>query len=203
MLLPVCIIDDFLGAGPSAKLLDFALANKPQFGPSLVFSKGKDSVFKSDLRSSLSYREDIDDVAAPLHAAIDNSLDRIRRETGTAHISPVASELELVAHGDGDRFRLHIDTRTGGNRALDTTDRVISMVYYLHRQPRAFAGGNLVIHALAGEGRHVVEPRHDRLVAFSSIAPHEVDEIRLPGNDFRDSRFSIVCWLLRDQPDLA
>jgi SM-20-related protein len=201
MLLPVCIIDDLLGSEAAQALLDFATANRDCFKPSLVFSKGRFDVRHDDFRSSLSYDYDLEDMAQPIEAAIARNSDRIRRETGSELFDPVASELEMVAHGDGHRFGLHIDTRTGGNLALDKTDRVISLVYYFHRRPQAFSGGNLVIHALHGEERHVVAPRHDRLVAFSSIAPHEVEPISLPGGDFADARFSVVCWLLRRAPE--
>jgi Rps23 Pro-64 3,4-dihydroxylase Tpa1-like proline 4-hydroxylase len=43
----------------------------------------------------------------------------------------------------------------------------------------------------------VIEPRHDRLVAFPSIAPHEIEPVDLPCNGFVDARFALVGWLHR------
>lgn len=90
-----------------------------------------------------------------------------------------------------------MDTTTGVNRMLTPADRVLSLVYYLHREPKVFGGGNLVMHALMGEEQRVITPRHDRLVAFPSIAQHQVEPISLPGDNFADARFPLVCWLGR------
>ena len=32
-------------------------------------------------------------------------------------------------------------------------------------------------------------------------APHEVEPIHLPGDDFATARFSLVCWLCRPRAD--
>lgn len=203
MLVPVCVIDDFLGPDRAAALRDFAIAGEDRFQPSLINSNGKANVTKRTLRSSLSYVGDTSEACAPLVAAIDDHADRIFAETGTAPFMAANGELELVAHRDGHLFGLHIDTAIDKSRLRETTDRVVSLVYYLHREPKRFSGGNLIIHGLDQVKRRVIEPRHDRLVAFASLAPHEVEPISVPGNGFADARFSVVCWMRRVQPRLA
>jgi hypothetical protein len=203
MLLPACIIDDFLGADAAARLLDFALESRESFAPSFIYSGGVDRVVKPSFRASLTCQRNLDEVIAPFHAAVSRALGRIRAETGTTETGTLLRNLDLLAYRDGHRFGLHIDTAIGANRALNDGDRVVSLVYFLHRQPRGFTGGNLVLHALGEDKRHVIEPRHDRLVAFSSITPHEVEPITVPGDDFADARFSIACWLLRERASAA
>lgn len=202
MLFPACVIDGFLGPEISGALLQFALAHKADFTPSSVISQGA-QVVKSATRVSLSFNGDLTGIIAPFAAAIERECDRLRVETGADHFARRLSDLDLVAHCDGHMFKRHVDTSTSHNRMLVPADRVLSLVYYLHAEPKIFSGGNLVMHTLMGDERRVIEPRHDRLVAFPSIAPHEVEPISLPGNTFANARFSLVCWLGRPRFDGA
>lgn len=199
MLLPVCIIDGFLGPAESRKLLDFALARPDKFEPSGLAQNSEPDVVDTGVRVSHSYSGWLGDEAAAFHAAIDRSYDRILAETGSKPFVEVERETELVAHRDGGMFAAHADTFTADNRAIVTTDRALSLVYYLNREPKAYSGGNLTFRALVGNQTRSVEPAHDRLVAFSSIAPHEVERVNVPGDAFADARFSIACWLLRER----
>ena len=102
-------------------------------------------------------------------------------------------ELELVAHGDGAFYARHIDTAMSGSAEHV---RVLSAVYYLHRQPRAFDGGALRLYAIGDDSRFVdVEPASNTLVAFPSWAPHEVRPVSCPSGRFGDSRFAVNIWL--------
>jgi Rps23 Pro-64 3,4-dihydroxylase Tpa1-like proline 4-hydroxylase len=102
-------------------------------------------------------------------------------------------ELELVAHGDGAFYRRHIDTQTATERSHI---RVLSGVYYFHRQPKRFTGGALRLYAIGDPQRFTdIEPTHNTLVVFPAWAPHEVQPVRCPSGQFMDSRFAINCWL--------
>jgi SM-20-related protein len=71
----------------------------------------------------------------------------------------------------------------------------MTMVYYLHRQPRIFTGGRLRLFDLGGEQSIWIEPMHDSLLVFPSSARHEVETISCPGGAFADSRFAVNIWL--------
>lgn len=200
MLLPAVIIDDFLGPQASADMLAFALSHEADFAPSTTYGKGRGGIV-DDFRKSLSYEGSIDAIIGPFAAAIARESERLRAATGCDRFDGQLIDLDLVAHGDGHWFKRHVDTTTGRQRALSPADRVLSLVYYVHAVPKAFSGGNLVMHALIGDETRTIEPRHDRLVAFPSIAPHEVEPISLPGNAFADARFSLVCWLSRQRAE--
>jgi Rps23 Pro-64 3,4-dihydroxylase Tpa1-like proline 4-hydroxylase len=101
-------------------------------------------------------------------------------------------ELQIAAHGNGAFFRRHNDSLKGWNM-----NRVISAVYYFHRQPCAFSGGALRLYPLTGEGHVDVEPAHNRLVVFPSFVQHEVLPVACPSGDFMDSRFAVNCWFRR------
>lgn len=196
MLLPVCVIDGFLGPEKSARLLDFATHNQHLFAPSDVHNEAA-SREHGLRRASLSLVEGHAEALADFTAAVDANFIRLCKAVGVPEFVVSECEMDLVAHLDGHHYRRHVDVLTEAARAETTADRMISLVYYVHQQPQAFSGGELDLFAIAGPGSHRVEPRHDRLVAFSPMAPHEVRNVTLPGNRFADARFSVACWLCR------
>lgn len=78
----------------------------------------------------------------------------------------------------------------------------LNYVYYLHREPRRFAGGDLLLYDTnveAGGGSSVVfsriEPLNNSLVFFPSDAFHEVIPVACATQDFGDGRFSVNGWI--------
>ncbi|HEY1753339.1 MAG TPA: 2OG-Fe(II) oxygenase [Caulobacteraceae bacterium] len=190
---PHRVYADFLTAGEHAALLDWTLASEARF----IASRLRDRVVNPEVRRSLSLRE--------LGRSGEALTGRLAAEAETfvrdLRVSPFALgriELELIAHGDGDRFARHIDTFTG--QQLPGRARVLSCVYYFHREPKGFADGALRIHAFgdADAGGFVdIEPRQNTLLVFPAWAPHEVRPVSCPSGAFADARFSVNCWLHR------
>ena len=110
-------------------------------------------------------------------------------------------EIQVTASNDGDYFRLHQDT------GQDDT-REISFVYFFHREPRRFSGGELRIYPTRViDGRltpadhaHTLSPRQDTIVFFPSRNEHEVLPVRVPSRAFADSRFTVNGWIHRKSP---
>ncbi len=196
MLLPVMIIDGFLGSERAARLLEFACRNQARFGASGVH-EGEGAAAQGMMRQSLSLSCGYDAALADFHAAIDAQFDHLREGLGVPAFVESEREIDFVAHLDGHHYRRHVDTLSETAREGTATDRMVSMVYYFHREPQAFTGGELEMFAIAGGEKRRIAPAHDRLVAFPSIAPHAVRPIALPGNRFEDARFSLACWLCR------
>ena len=191
---PYLVVDDFLSREAADTMLAQMIAAEPDFVPSVI---GNDDMRRVDesYRSSrrLSGRRGVD--LTPLADAIDARLDAFCAGVGIHPFFVARRELSVVAHGNGDFYKPHIDTRTGASD--DGSVRVVSCVYYLHRAPRAFSGGELAIHSIAGDAEPVlIEPAHNRLVIFPSFIPHEVLVTRA-SDAFADSRFSVNCWLRR------
>jgi len=197
MLARHSIIDGFLGEELSQQLLKFVLANEDGFVPTLVYNNQKGSGIREESRSSFHFDGDWKAHRKAFRAVINARIEEIVSGAGSAGFRPDAMELELVATRDGGHFTRHIDTLTQVPDA--STDRIVSAVYYFHREPTGFTGGELLMHALIGEKVKAIEPRHDRLAVFTSIAPHEVARTQVPGNAFADARFSINCWLHRER----
>lgn len=106
-------------------------------------------------------------------------------------------EMQIAAHNDGAFFRRHNDSYKGWN-----LNRVISAVYYFHREPCGFTGGALRLYPLTGEGNADVAPTHNSLVVFPSFVQHEVMPVACPSGEFMDSRFALNCWF-RKKPKPA
>jgi hypothetical protein len=195
MLASHCIIDGFLGAATARALLDFALADEAGFQRSSVYTHEEGSGVRRERRDSFRFAGDWTGPRSAFTRVIHDRIEEISCGAGNSGFRPDALETELVATRNNGHFERHIDTRT--RMKTCETDRIVSAVYYFHREPPGFSGGELILHPLIGAERKVIAPRHDRLVAFTAMAPHEVARTRVPGDAFADARFSINCWLHR------
>ncbi|MEM9215298.1 MAG: 2OG-Fe(II) oxygenase [Cyanobacteria bacterium P01_F01_bin.150] len=109
-------------------------------------------------------------------------------------------EAQLTAHNDGHYYKVHND-----NGSVDTATRVLTYVYYFHRDPKPFAGGALRIYDSRIQNNYYVQaesfqditPINNSIVFFPSHYMHEVLPIICPSRQFADSRFTINGWVRR------
>lgn len=115
-------------------------------------------------------------------------------------------EIQLTTHNDGHYYRVHND-----NSGEGFLHRVISFVYYFHRTPKAFTGGELRLYdrdvkdgmLRPGETWKDVQPLDNSLVFFDSRDMHEVMPVQCASRQFADSRFTINGWLCKKKIPLA
>jgi SM-20-related protein len=116
---------------------------------------------------------------------------------------PVATgaiEAQLTAHNDGNFYKVHND-----NGSADTVHRALTFVYYFHRQPKGFSGGELRIYDhknqngyhYAADSYSTIEPLDNSMVLFESREMHEVLPVTCPSQQFMDSRFTINGWVAK------
>ena len=202
---PHHVIRDFLGARRNAELLEWTLDQRPRYRPATLASGAVDpgrrvSELLGDLGPAREWFADAIHAAAPALFA----------GTGTEPFAIEYLEMEIAAHGDGAHFATHTDIPVGwGRRPLGgdrsgTQDRLLSVVYYYHREPRGFSGGQLRLHRFGSNGAEGdfvdVEPANDSLVVFPSWVSHEVRAVACPSRRFEDYRFAVNCWLCRKLP---
>jgi len=185
-------LESFMGEALVERLLAYAESRSGEFTQTRLAGGKVDGT----VRSSLMLR-DLGDLRAELEERFLAVLDWAVQELKLSPIKLAQLELELVAHGDGAFFKEHIDTST--DRSAAGSGRALTGVYYFHRYPKGFDGGDLRLHAIApgpGGSRRFVDipPGPDTFVLFPSWAPHEVLPISCPSGAFRDSRFAINCW---------
>jgi len=196
---PYLVVNDFLSEELVARLLDHALLNEEKFAATTI----RHGVVDASRRNSVGLR-----YLGPMKTKIKRRLqDVLPSLIGQLRVTPfelARIETELVAHGDGAFYKRHIDTLTG-DAADDTTQRMISGVYYFYAEPKAFSGGALRLHAFGAPDANTkfidIQPQQNTLVVFPSWAIHEVRPIEVPSKRFVDSRFAINCWLRRAKPE--
>jgi Rps23 Pro-64 3,4-dihydroxylase Tpa1-like proline 4-hydroxylase len=190
---PYQVIRNFLDAETVAALLDFAVSNEAQYIPSTVYETGHmPSVRISSVLPDFGRFEEL------LRTKVRSQIPAL---TIALRIPPFAEsriEIELVAHNDGAFYKPHIDTFTGPKTDL-TAVRVISGVYYFHREPKAYSGGELRLYDFQRDESEPpfvdFVPEPNMFLAFPSWARHEVRKVSCPTHRFADSRFAVNCWV--------
>jgi Rps23 Pro-64 3,4-dihydroxylase Tpa1-like proline 4-hydroxylase len=120
-----------------------------------------------------------------------------------APFEPSLSETHALFYGNGDFFTPHNDTGSENTRR-------VTFVYNLHRTPRSFEGGDLLLYDTyfrPGFDRDDSEepcfaktytrfiPEDNRLVVFPSEFYHEVTQVVYRGTDPAGERISITGWV--------
>lgn len=190
------IYDDFLEADCADRLLQFAVDNQASFAPTRV-KQGEGSNVATEYRHSTRFEAPPGPPMLELRAALTARFPDLCAAVGVKPFDLARFEMEMAASGDGDFFGRHIDTFSGDSRERGR-DRMLTAVYYFHRQPKGFEDGLLALYGfVATEPAALIEPRHNRLLVFPAIAPHEVQPVKCASGLFADARFTVNCWFNR------
>lgn len=187
----------FLTEREREELLDFILGREGAFEAATVMAADDGLRVDPNLRRArtLDRLEDFESLFAErLTEALPAALAQLEHEPFPLG----AIEIQATASGDRDYFRLHRDTEPASTRE-------ISFVYFAHREPKRFSGGELRVfqargkggRLASGEGRETVSPRANEIVFFPSACEHEVLSVRVPSNEFADGRFTVNGWIHR------
>lgn len=196
---PVVIFDEFLVAQEWRGLLDYTFQRAPEFAATQVI--GADGRSRQDMQYRRSrvlfdlgpFREVF---SQRLMAFLPHVLMRLNYPS-----FPVSQlEIQLTATNNAEYFRVHTD-----NDAVEVAGRAVTFVYFFHREPRGFAGGELRIydtvrnngHSTAAGPYRVIYPLQNQVVFFISNCLHEIIPVGCPSGDFFDSRFTVNGWFHR------
>lgn len=192
-------ITDFLSPTERERLFKSALAWEEHFQESGVLAANGKKEIDHTYRKSYSLPahclEELWDLfEEPLRAM----LPVVRQQLGIPWFHLGRIERQLTAHGQGGFFGPHADT---GNDPL-VSGRRISCVYYFHKLPKPFNGGELKLYdtwvtpnGSTGAGTYTeLEPVYNSLVFFPSDALHEVSPVYSQTDAFADSRFTVTIW---------
>jgi SM-20-related protein len=172
-------------------LLDYVLSRESEFVPTTT-STGETDYRRSQI---LYWFPDYSDWMVQRVAAL---LPEVFQRLGMAQVAIKQIEIQLTAHNDGHYYKIHND-----NGSTEAATRVLSYVYYFHRHPKAFTGGELQMYdpeveygaATQTDGFQLIEPRNNRIVFFPSGYLHAVKPVVCPSQAFADSRFTLNGWV--------
>jgi hypothetical protein len=192
---PVIIVDDFIGRAWAEQLVQYAIAHESDFLPSKV-AVGHGGIIDESRRVSR-VNHDVGPIMPLIEPAIRKAVDEAIPGLGLVNVDSYLLEPELSWCGNGGFFKTHADTLYRDRLA---NQRVMTVVYYFYKEPKAFTGGQLCLYGLGadatGSPRQEVAPRFDRAVFFPSWFPHEVLPV-LSSDIFAHGRFAITCWVRR------
>jgi SM-20-related protein len=196
---PIVIFDEFLVAQEWQQLVDYTLSREPEFTYTQVIGgEGEGRVDHKYRRSRVLY--DLGSFhqlfADRLMAFLPHVLARLNFPS-----FPVSHmEIQLTGTSNGEFFRMHAD-----NDAGQVSGRTLTFVYFFHREPLGFAGGELKIHDTIRNNGHattngvyrLIHPLQNQVVLFDSSNLHEIMPVRCDSGQFADSRFTVNGWFHR------
>jgi len=194
------VLDEFLTPTELNTLSEYALAREMQFAISEVLSPGVtgSAVDYEQRRSRV-----LMDLGGHERMIVDRvlaCLPRVFQKWGRDPFPISRVETQFTASNHGDFFCCHSD-----NGAEAVAAREITFVYFFHREPKPFRGGELRIYDSRRENNHYVPtanyrtivPEQNQLVLFASGLSHEITPVDCPSRHFADSRFTVNGWIHR------
>lgn len=188
-------IENFLSPAENRQILELAIANQSQFVASTT--TGDVANYRE---SSILYATHFPDYYQFFQDRILHTLPTVLSKLNHPRFSVDQVQMQLTAHHDGDYYKIHNDASSA-----KTKTRAITYVYYFHRYPKTFSGGELQLYdtewrngsASAGERSTIIEPRNNSIVFFNSRCQHQVLPICCSSGQFEDGRFTLNGWLRR------
>jgi SM-20-related protein len=194
------VLDEFLAPQELEELIRFTLEHESEFSASEVVSPiAEGGVVNYEHRRSrvlmdLGHQQNL--MLARIKSVLPLVLEKLEME-----VLPITDvEAQITASNNGDFFRFHSD-----NGSDKVARRYLTFVYFFHREPQQFDGGELRIHdaqlegeTYASDGRYqAIKPQQNQIVFFPCELMHEVTAVRCPSRLFADSRFTLNGWLRR------
>jgi SM-20-related protein len=200
------VLDEFLAPAELANLTRFVLEHEADFSASTVVSRHvEDSESDGEISGVINYDHRRSRVLMDLAQHQDVMLDRIKSvlplvldQLGMEEFAIADAEAQVTASNDGDFFHFHSD-----NGSERVRSRRLTFVYFFHREPRQFEGGELRIHDshlkdetyVSDDTYQTIVPRQNQIVFFPCELLHEITPVKCASQRFADSRFTLNGWL--------
>ena len=194
---PFVRVRNFLPADEHAALLARMLAGREHFGEPAQVGAGyvPDPMIRNNSQANRQFAAEVRPGFEPrLRKLLEDAPPRL----GMRGLGAYGMDLQVRTYQAGEFYAAHSDFSDG-----DPRPREINYVYYLHRRPKSFSGGHLLLHDggleswLSAYTR--LEPEDNSIVLFPSRCVHEVTEVECDPGDFGAGRFSLngALWKLR------
>lgn len=185
------IIENFLSREENSKILESVIKLEPYFENSITSLTDPD--FR---RSKVLHLAPIS--KASISKRIKLVLPQVLSKLGQSIFPIYQIEAQVTAHNHGHYYHAHND-----NGMPEVANREITYVYYFHREPKNFSGGELILYDekfendeyLKADSFKIVAPNNNSIIFFLSRYWHEVLPVVCSSQFFADSRFTINGWV--------
>ena len=202
---PFVWMTDFLAPEECDRLLALGVERREGLTP--VKKGGVSSVARKDSKDYLGWEMDAGttrEVMLWFVPRIRSVLPDVLVRLGMAGLDRCRIEMGMRVCFTGGFLSVHSDTAGGGYR------RKLAFVYFFHRRPRRFSGGDLLLHDTdveAGAG-HIgafsrITPLRNSIVFFPSTCFHQVTLLQRGADDFEDGRWVLNGHVWRVDEDSA
>ena len=182
------VLDEFLSPQELEELTRFTIEHEADFSTSEVISPEADGGIvnyehrRSRVLTELAHHQD------RMLTRIKAVLPQVLEKLGMEEFSIADVEAQITASNEGDFFHFHSD-----NGSERVASRHLTFVYFFHREPRQFEGGELRIHdarledgAYVSEGSYqTIVPQQNQIVFFPCELLHEITRGELRVAAFR------------------
>lgn len=192
------VLDEFLAPQELEELTRFTLDHESEFQVSEVISPHSEGGVVNYEHRSSRVLMNAGKHQQVLIQRIKTVLPEVLQKLGMDDFSIAEVEAQITASNDRDFFNCHSD-----NSSNRVTPRHLTFVYFFHREPRGFEGGELRIHDARLEHGHyesegsyqTIVPRQNQIVLFPCELLHEITPVKCSSKLFADSRFTLNGWL--------
>jgi SM-20-related protein len=201
---PYLIFRNVLGADYVQSLLKYVVDRQNDFQTGDMHDRLTGERFVDPKMRIASYLNDLGAFGDPIRVLVSAVAVPALKALNLIEPAVEPKEFLITAYPDGGYIGEHIDTLS---RA--TSVRILSSVYYFAAMPHRFSGGELRLYGFPQRSAAGAEPSRppfvelapetDSLIFFPSWLRHEVLPVRVPSGAWADSRFTINCWVHRDE----
>jgi hypothetical protein len=202
---PALVLDEFLTADEAADCLEECIRLKPFFRGATV-GQGSQNRIDPGIRQNAVVGLD------GLYSGVrENSplLSHIARRVYSNELNALwhagYSILDVINYGNynesilsryaaGDYYHKHQDTKFNPDTNEELRNRLVTLVYYVNREPEMFTGGELTLYP-SDEKPVTITPKHNRAVVFPSFMWHGVSGVTLENDAHENGRFSLNRWM--------
>jgi SM-20-related protein len=186
------LLEEFLFPDELSGLLDYAISREADFQSGTVMTAERDEAVRLDQRRSRLLFD-----LGPYFSLVTNRLthcfDFVLEKLVHERFPVLGFDAEISATNDGDFFGPHRDVDEAN------ATRELAFVYYFHREPKLFSGGELRIYEEGSWEHDAIVPGQNFMVLFRAGTIHEVSAVHCPSGEFADSRFALNGWIHCDR----
>jgi len=196
------VLDEFLAPQELDELVAYTIQHEAEFQTSEVISPSGDPGVTDYNHRRSRVLLDLGKHEAIVLDRIRGVLPRVLEQLGIEEFPITNVEAQITASNDGDFFGAHCD-----DAQEMIASRRLTFVYFFHREPRTFDGGELRLHDSRGSEQNVttgsylgvsyqsIVPQQNQIVFFPCSVLHEITPVECPSRAFADSRFTLNGWL--------